>query len=233
MKRLLGIFAVAAASTIAAGADDGKPAIQTLFCCRSTRGDADLPDALYLAAPAPVGGKQNIVIIDLANHKAVPITDASRRDIGASTGSTASASCSGRVRWASASSIPRGGGIFAIDRDGSQVKLLGKATTTSATPAECASPSPDGAGALSSGRHRRHHHAEFSVAENEVKPGGLYRVRYAYRRKSVISRPASPSANSKRGSSIAKGGACPHRRRGEFGAHLLPRWRRRAVAQDR
>jgi dipeptidyl aminopeptidase/acylaminoacyl peptidase len=195
MKRLPAIFAIAAASCAAAAADE-KPSIETLFKIPLYASMQISPDGARLAALAPVGGRQNIVIIDLANRKATPITNLPARDAVS-------------VAWINNKRLmfrtgtlgervfdSRGGGIFAIDRDGAQIRVLSEGDDKERNTVGV--------------RYTAHFMdpvrflpgdtddiimQEFIGAENETKPGGLYRVDTRSGRKTVISNGAPESAN--------------------------------------
>ena len=85
------------------------------------------PDGTALAALAPVVGRQNLVVIDLKTRQPKVITAQRTRDITSAiwinsnrlvftTGSLDTAQFLAR----------RGGGLFAINRDGSNMRILGE-----------------------------------------------------------------------------------------------------------
>ncbi len=133
MKRLLASCAIAAASCVAAAADD-KPSIESLFKLPQYRSMAISPDGKHIAALAPLRGRQNIMVIDLADRKAVAATAFEKLDVVS-------------VRWLNSNrllfSVGRlgtrvddslGGGLLAIDRDGKNQHAMDEPAGTVARP---------------------------------------------------------------------------------------------------
>src|SRR6202011_2242769 len=84
------------------------------------------PDGENLAALAPVKGRQNVVVINLEKRNAIQVTGFTGRDIVG-------------VRWLNNKRLrvstgalatrpvpARGGGLYAVDRDGSAMRLIGE-----------------------------------------------------------------------------------------------------------
>jgi dipeptidyl aminopeptidase/acylaminoacyl peptidase len=125
MKHAVAFVAALLAVSFAHAADE-KPSIETFFK-RPQYGAATLsPDGATIAALAPVSGRQNVVVIDMAKRTAAPVTAFTDRDIV-------------MVRWVNSKRMlvqtgslatrvadARGGGIYAVDRDGSALRLVGE-----------------------------------------------------------------------------------------------------------
>jgi dipeptidyl aminopeptidase/acylaminoacyl peptidase len=84
------------------------------------------PDGENIAALAPLAGRQNVVVVNVEKRTATPVTAFTGRDIV-------------QVRWvnnkrllintgslATRAADARGGGLYAVDRDGSGLRLLGE-----------------------------------------------------------------------------------------------------------
>jgi dipeptidyl aminopeptidase/acylaminoacyl peptidase len=123
MNRILAAIAALAVSALAQAADD-KPPIESLFKQPQYASMQISPDGKSLAALAPIAGRQNIVIIDLAKHSATPLTALSRKDVVF-------------VRWINNDRLmfgtgtlgervfdSRGGALITIDRDGNQMRVI-------------------------------------------------------------------------------------------------------------
>jgi dipeptidyl aminopeptidase/acylaminoacyl peptidase len=128
MKTMTRILALAAAlfTFVPAQAAEEKIPIESLFKLPQYGAMTISPDGENIAALAPVKGRQNVVVINLEKRNAIPVTGFTNRDIVAvrwlnnkrlllSTGSLAT-----RVAEA------RGGGLYAVDRDGAAMRLLGE-----------------------------------------------------------------------------------------------------------
>ena len=74
------LVAMAAANCVAMAADD-KPSIEDLFKPPKYASMRMSPDGKYLAALAPVGGRQNLIVIDIAKRDAVTITSLTKKDV--------------------------------------------------------------------------------------------------------------------------------------------------------
>ena len=132
MKRLFALIAVAATTCAAMAADDA-PSIENLFKLSQYAAMRLSPDGEYIAALAPVAGHQNVVVIDVAKRGVVPVTTLNSRDITS-------------VRWVNSKRLlvttgtlntrdfdAKGGGLFAIDRDGKNGRQLGEGGDESMT----------------------------------------------------------------------------------------------------
>ncbi|MGZ5036791.1 MAG: alpha/beta hydrolase family protein [Usitatibacter sp.] len=123
MIRAAAALAALALALPARGAEE-KLSIETLFKPAQYASMRLSPKGDYLAALAPVEGKQNIVVIDLASRKAYALTNLTTRDVI-------------RADWINDKRLmfqtgtigeqvfdARGGGILAIDRDGGVLRVL-------------------------------------------------------------------------------------------------------------
>ena len=124
MKRLLAFLAIAAANSVAVGADEGKPSVETLFKLPQYRSMEISPDGKRIAALAPSKGRQNVVVIDIADRKAVPVTGFEKLDVvGVSWLNNNRLLFSvGRLGVRVDDSL--GGGLLAVDRDGKNFHAL-------------------------------------------------------------------------------------------------------------
>ena len=125
MKRLIAMIAMVTANCVAMAADD-RPSIETLFKLPQYRAMQLSPDGEHIAALAPVAGHQNLVVLDFAMRSAVPVTTFNSRDVTS-------------VRWINSKRLlvttgtlgsrafdAKGGGLFAIDRDGTNARQVGE-----------------------------------------------------------------------------------------------------------
>jgi dipeptidyl aminopeptidase/acylaminoacyl peptidase len=123
MKRLIALIAMAAAYGVAMAADD-KPSIEDLFKAPRYASMRISPDGKYLAALAPVGERQNLIVIDLAKRDAVTVTSLPNKDVIS-------------VFWINSKRLlfntgtigervfdSRGGAILAVDRDATQLRVI-------------------------------------------------------------------------------------------------------------
>lgn len=124
MKRLPALFALVAASCVVAAAEV-TPSIETLFKLPQYHSMQLSPDGEHIAALVPGNGRQNIAVINTKTRKAVPVTGLTERDVVA-------------VRWINSKRLlystgslgirdeyGGGGGLYAIDRDGSDFRMVG------------------------------------------------------------------------------------------------------------
>jgi len=122
MKRFIAL-AAALAATAALAAGNDIP-IETFFKPSQYGAMQISPDGKRIAALAPVNGRQNLVMLDLDGKKAVPLTRLDNKDIVA-------------VSWLNSRRLlvrtgtigtkvdeSRGGGIYAVDFDGSNDRLV-------------------------------------------------------------------------------------------------------------
>ena len=125
MKRLIAMIAMVTGYCVAMAADD-RPSIETLFKLPQYAAMQLSPDGEHIAALAPVAGHQNVVVLDVAKRGAIPVTALNSRDITT-------------VRWINSKRLllttgtlgtqdfdARGGGLFAIDRDGTNARQVGE-----------------------------------------------------------------------------------------------------------
>ena len=125
MKRLLALAALLAASSVGTAAEVAPPSIETLFKLPQYSSMQLSPDGEHIAALVPGNGRQNIAVINTKTRKAVPVTGLTERDVVA-------------VRWINSKRLlywsgslgvrdeySGGGGLYAIDRDGSDFRMVG------------------------------------------------------------------------------------------------------------
>jgi dipeptidyl aminopeptidase/acylaminoacyl peptidase len=123
MKRLIAMVAMAAACGVAMAADD-QPRIEDLFKPARYASMRISPDGKYLAALAPIGERQNLIVIDIAKRDAIPITSLPHKDVVS-------------VSWINSKRLlfstgsigervfdSRGGAILAVDRDATQLRVV-------------------------------------------------------------------------------------------------------------
>lgn len=124
MKRLPALFALVAASCVVTAAEV-TPSIETLFKLPQYSSMQLSPDGEHIAALVPGNGRQNIAVINTKTRKAVPVTGLTERDVV-----TVRWINSKRLLYRSGSLGIRdeyggGGGLYAIDRDGSDFRMVG------------------------------------------------------------------------------------------------------------
>ena len=118
MQRLIAIAATLCFAALAQAADEA-PSVEAFFKLPQYASMRLSPDGQHIAALVPIKDRQGLAIVDVKNRKATPIAARSDRDIV-------------RVEWISSKRLwfttgrlaerdveQRGGGIFAIDLDGS------------------------------------------------------------------------------------------------------------------
>ena len=84
------------------------------------------PDGTAIAALAPVAGRQNVVVIDLKTRQPRPITANKSKDIVAVTWVSSSRLVFRTGTLDTADFDAKGGGLYAINRDGSNARILGE-----------------------------------------------------------------------------------------------------------
>src|SRR5438128_8297 len=125
MKRFAAVLALLAAAGFACAADD-KPSIESFFKQSQYGAMVISPDGRHIAALIPVNGRQNVAVLDMEKRAATPVTSFDSRDVIS-------------VRWLNSKRLllqtgslgtrdfdARGGGLYAVDRDGSEGRLLGE-----------------------------------------------------------------------------------------------------------
>jgi dipeptidyl aminopeptidase/acylaminoacyl peptidase len=118
------LFALAAALACGAAFAADPPSVETLFQLPKFSAMSLSRDGTAIAALAPVGKRQNIVILDVKTKKPTPITALEDRDIV-------------YIRWVNSKRLiartglrgtrdsdQRGGALYAIDRDGGDSRML-------------------------------------------------------------------------------------------------------------
>jgi dipeptidyl aminopeptidase/acylaminoacyl peptidase len=119
-------FLVACALLSAAQAAEQKPySIQALFRGSQYSQMALSPDGQNLAAVAPVYGRQNLVVIDFDKKTATPVTGMTSRDIVWFTWLNDKRLLVRTGTYGTRDIEARGGGLFAVDRDGTTPRQLG------------------------------------------------------------------------------------------------------------
>src|SRR3977135_1060414 len=84
------------------------------------------PDGTRIAALAPVNGRQNIVVLDVDHKKAVPVTGLSERDVVEVNWLNSKRLIFSTGRLGTADRDQKGGGLYAVDPDGSNARQLGE-----------------------------------------------------------------------------------------------------------
>ncbi|MEP7069877.1 MAG: S9 family peptidase [Usitatibacter sp.] len=125
MKRLLALVAMAAAYCVAMAADD-KPSVESLFKPSQYRSIQISPDGEYIAALAPVAGRQNLVVMDANMKGAVPVTALNSRDVVNAQWLNSKRLLLNTGTLGTKDFDARGGGLFAIDRDGANARQVGE-----------------------------------------------------------------------------------------------------------
>ena len=123
MNRLIAA-AAACAMLVCFAADDKRPPIENFFKLPQYAQMDLSPDGTHIAALAPLLGRQGLVIIDLKNHSATPAAGQSDRDIVAVNWINNKRLLFYTGRLGERDSDQRGGGIFAVDMDGSSLRLI-------------------------------------------------------------------------------------------------------------
>ena len=77
------------------------------------------PNGKYLAAVVPIGQRRNVAVIDLETRKAWPVTSVTKQDIGSFLWAT-----DDRLLFFLDNEGNESRGIFAVDRDGKNLKML-------------------------------------------------------------------------------------------------------------
>src|SRR5258708_38095882 len=186
MKRILAL-AAALFTVVPAQAAEEKLSIESLFKLPQYGAMTISPDGENIAALAPVKGRQNVVVINLEKRNAIPVTGFTNRDIVAvrwlnnkrlllSTGSLAT-----RVSEA------RGGGLYAVDRDGSAMRLVGEGSDERLTAGARMVGRPIAYVAKLGGDSDEFIAQEFVLEESHAGPGALYRVDSRSGRRATIS----------------------------------------------
>jgi len=130
MRKLVALFFLAAGTALAE-----PPSVETLFRQPQFAMMRLSPDGGTIAALAPVAGRQNLVVLDAKTRKPTPVTAFTDRDIV-------------DVRWvnskrllvrtgslATRDSDVRGGGLYAVDKDGSEGRMVSEGGDEQATSA--------------------------------------------------------------------------------------------------
>lgn len=124
MKRLPALFALVAASCMVTAAEVA-PSVETFFKLPQYHSMQLSPDGEHIVALVPGNGRQNVAVINTKTRRAVPVTGLTERDVVA-------------VRWINSKRLlywsgslgirdeyAGGGGLYAIDRDGSDPRMVG------------------------------------------------------------------------------------------------------------
>ena len=121
MKRIL--IAIAAFATAIAFADDRIP-IESFFKIPQYAQMSLSPDGTHIAALAPLNEKQGLVVIDIKSRKAIPVAGRPDRDIVFVQWINDKRVLYYTGRLAERDANQRGGGVFAVDIDGSADRLI-------------------------------------------------------------------------------------------------------------
>jgi len=135
------------------------------------------PDGTALAALAPVAGRQNLVVIDLKTRKPRVVTALRTRDVvwAIWVNSNRLVYSTGTLDTAAFES--RGGGLFAVNRDGSNMRLLGEGIDERSSEAARATIRPLNLVRRLPGESNDIIAQEYVYgAESESRTGQLYRV---------------------------------------------------------
>ena len=116
MKNWLMAAALAAAGTCW-GAEEAIP-IESFFRLAQYSSMSISPDGAEIAALAPVNGRQNLVVLDLAKKKATPLTQLGNKDIVSFRWLTSKRLLVGTGTLGTRQDDARGGGLYAVDVDG-------------------------------------------------------------------------------------------------------------------
>jgi len=112
------LMAAALAAAGACWAADDKIPIESFFKLAQYSSMAISPDGVTLAALAPVNGRQNLVVLDLAKKKATPLTALDNKDIVFFEWLTAKRLLVATGKLGVRVDDVRGGGLYAVDVDG-------------------------------------------------------------------------------------------------------------------
>ncbi|MGZ5033939.1 MAG: alpha/beta fold hydrolase [Usitatibacter sp.] len=126
MNRFVTIVLACAFLANARAADENPYSIQDLFRVPRYFQMALSPDGEYLAATAPVNGRQNLVVIDLAKRAATTVTGMTSRDIVWFTWLNSKRLLVRTGTFGTRAVEARGGGLFAVDRDGAGGRQIGE-----------------------------------------------------------------------------------------------------------
>ena len=119
MRRIAALWLIAAGCAFAE-----PPSVETLFKLPQFGSMRLSPDGQTIAALAPVAGRQNLVVLDVKTHKPTPITGFTDRDI-VEVGWVNSKRLLVRTgSLATRQSDVRGGGLYAIDKDGADGRMV-------------------------------------------------------------------------------------------------------------
>ena len=125
MHRIAALLALAVAA-IAPGlrAADGLPPVETFFRLPQYAAMQISPDGKHIAALAPVNGRQNLVILDVPPKKARALSSFDSRDVVWFEWLNDKRLLLRTGTVATRDAESRGGGIFAVDADGGESRLL-------------------------------------------------------------------------------------------------------------
>lgn len=123
MKRLIALIAMVATHGVALAADD-KPKIEDLFKPAKYALMRISPDGKYLAALAPIGDRQNLIVIDVAKRDAVPITSFPNKDVVSVSWINSKRLLFGTGTIGERVFDSRWGALFAVDRDATQLRVV-------------------------------------------------------------------------------------------------------------
>ena len=122
MKRI--VAALAAFAVAVCVAADGRPPIEAFFKLPQYSEMRISPDGTHIAALAPIAGHQGLVILDLRNKTASPLAGRGDRDIVEVQWINDKRVLYYTGRLGERDSDQRGGGMFAVDIDGSAARLI-------------------------------------------------------------------------------------------------------------
>ena len=122
MRKIMLAAALFAAS--ASYAADDKLPIETFFKLSQYSAMVISPDGLHIAALAPVNGRQNLVILDLDHRKGIPVTHLDNKDIVEVFWLNDKRLMARTGRLGTRQDDIRGGGLYAVDADGSNERRV-------------------------------------------------------------------------------------------------------------
>jgi len=125
MKRFLALIAAWAVLAPALAADD-KPPIESFFKLPQYSAMTLSPDGRTIAALAPLNGRQNVVVLDVEKRAARPVTGFATRDVVTVGWINNKRLLLRTGTLGTRDSDFRGGGLMAVDSDGSASRLVGE-----------------------------------------------------------------------------------------------------------
>jgi acetyl esterase/lipase len=126
MKRAIALLVGLASFAAVSLAADDKPSIETFFKLPQYAFMQLSPDGTRIVALAPVNGRQNIVVLDVDHRKAVPVTGLPERDVVEVNWINNKRLIFSTGRLGTRDDDQKGGGLYAVDPDGGNLRQLGE-----------------------------------------------------------------------------------------------------------